>query len=324
MTATETDLFDIEPEEPKSAALVVSDEVAAFVKRLERVASKYLSETYRGKLGQFFEFLRAYDKPFSEDSIRLFLEMKERHGFADGAGRHRNYKAEGINGHVFAIKALLRAVIDHANLDGNVERAVKSWLADLKPVKVAKEKKQVGEDKVLSPPEIRDLVAGAKSEKDKLFILFLAAGGCRISEALGVRLGDIERLNGYCAVTIRGKGNKERDLKIRTALVDRITAHFHGSEYLFETAGGKPYRPAYVYDRIKKAGEETLGRKVYPHMLRHSFASEMLRKYPGDLAGISAYLGHASISTTTNAYVHGKISFEKLSGYHDEIEGESE
>lgn len=59
-------------------------------------------------------------------------------------------------------------------------------------------------------------------------------------------------------------------------------------------------------------------------MLRHTFATEMLKMYPEDLAGISGYMGHAKVSSTADMYIHGKPSFAKLNGYHAKIKGEDE
>ena len=52
--------------------------------------------------------------------------------------------------------------------------------------------------------------------------------------------------------------------------------------YLFETAGGKPFREAYLSGEIRKAGKRVLGRRLGAHCFRHSWASLKLRTAPAD------------------------------------------
>jgi integrase len=73
--------------------------------------------------------------------------------------------------------------------------------------------------------------------------------------------------------------------------------------------------------RVQDAGQKILKKRVYPHMLRHTWATEMLKMYPEHLSGISSYLGHSKVSTTANMYIHGKLGFAKINGYYAKITG---
>ena len=106
---------------------------------------------------------------------------------------------------------------------------------------------------------------------------------------------------------------------ISAELVNSIKDIFNGTVYLFETNKGRLLAREYVLQRFRKHGQEILGRRIYPHMLRHTFASNLVKMYPEDLAGISAYLGHAKVSTTADMYVHGKLSYAKLNGDYAKI-----
>ena len=74
----------------------------------------------------------------------------------------------------------------------------------------------------------------------------------------GVRLEDLRVEDSFVAARIIGKGNKERVLKLPPELIDRCRETFAGSQWLLETAGGKPYRREYVSNQIKRAGERVL------------------------------------------------------------------
>ena len=253
------------------------------------------------------------------EAIEAYLAGKREKGFTDKGGESRPYTAAGYNHHVHALKALIRYLFEKSPELTSAQRLeMENKLSQLKTRKRAQEEKQVGEDKVLKPVEVQRLIAKS-GEKVSLFVDFLAATGCRISEALGIGLSQIKPVDAHVNIRIVGKGQKERTLRVDSELIDRIRAHFQGKTYLFETANGKPYRREYVFMQIRKSAKKILGKAIYPHMLRHTFATEMLGMYPEDLAGISGYLGHAQVSTTANLYVHGKLAFEKLNGYYAKI-----
>ena len=95
-------------------------------------------------------------------------------------------------------------------------------------------------------------------------------------------------------------------------LVQRILDNFAGCVFLFEHAG-KTYNRVYVTDRIKLAGRLILGKNISAHTFRHSFATEKL-KQTKNLKGVSKYLGHSSVSTTADLYVHDELGWEDVKG----------
>lgn len=254
------------------------------------------------------------------EAVETYLAEKREGGFIPrGGSENRPYAAAGYNHYVYALKALTRYLFEKSpELTAAQRLEMENKLSQLKPRKIAQEEKQVGEDKVLKPVEVQRLIAKS-GEKVSLFVEFLAATGCRISEGLGIKVSQIKPVGAHVNIRIVGKGQKERTLRVDSELVDRIKVHFQGKTYLFETANGKPYRREYVFMQIRKSAKKILGKTIYPHMFRHTCATQLLRMYPEDLAGISAYLGHAKVSTTADMYIHGKLAFEKLNGYYAKI-----
>lgn len=61
-----------------------------------------------------------------------------------------------------------------------------------------------------------------------------------------------------------------------------------------------------LQDYIEKVGKEVLKRKIHFHMLRHTFATEYLKKYPNDIRTLQVLLGHSRIDTTA-IYTHVSI-----------------
>ena len=172
-------------------------------------------------------------------------------------------------------------------------------------------------DKVLSYGELERLTAAA-SQPIALCIRFLSATGCRISEAMGIKIGHVEKGAERVKIRITGKYNKVRDIIVPTALYDAVRAHFRGELYLFETSGGKALQATYVSSQIAKLGHKVLERKISAHTLRHTFATLMLRR-GCMIDALSRYLGHSSVSITLDLYAHNELSDDELFEFISEL-----
>ena len=151
-------------------------------------------------------------------------------------------------------------------------------------------------------------------KRDKAILTILYGAGLRISEVLGLNKNDIGKNN---AITIRGKGNKQRVVpildNIKNAVKDYLQACPFDDEALFYGEKGKRLRPELVQKKLRKMRLE-LGLPDFttPHALRHSFATHLLAD-GADLRSIQELLGHESLGTTEK-YTH--IDFKRLTeGY---------
>ncbi len=151
--------------------------------------------------------------------------------------------------------------------------------------------------------------------RDRAIMELIYSSGLRVSELVGVDLRDLDLAEGV--VIVLGKGNKTRQLPVGQMAQDAIRQWLPVRQTLVkaeETAlfvgqqGGRLTTRA-VEQRLRKRGAEqgTQGR-VYPHRLRHSFASHLLES-SGDLRAVQELLGHANISTT-QIYTH--LDFQHL------------
>ncbi len=135
--------------------------------------------------------------------------------------------------------------------------------------------------------------------RDRAFILFLYASGCRVSEALNAKYSDIE--DGWLKIR-SAKGDKERMVpmaaKSLIALNEYLSQRKVKSEFLWlNYKGGRLSRISAF-----KITLEYLG--VSPHVLRHSFATSLVVG-GADVIVVQELLGHSSISTT-QIYTHIK------------------
>lgn len=147
--------------------------------------------------------------------------------------------------------------------------------------------------------------------RDRAMLELLYASGLRISELCNVRLEGIDLEEGMIRVT--GKGNKTRLIPVGTEAREAIRRYLEverpqlvssrsGAE-IFLSVRGRKLTPQRVWQLVKRyAARAGLEANVYPHLLRHSFATHLLAG-GADLRIIQEMLGHADISTT-QIYTH--------------------
>ncbi len=153
--------------------------------------------------------------------------------------------------------------------------------------------------------------ADALGLRDRAILELLYASGLRISELCNIRLENLDLEEGMVRVT--GKGNKTRLVPVgsaaRSALgryldIERpkLVSRRTGAE-IFLSVRGRKLTPQRVWQLLKRyAARAGLAANVYPHLLRHSFATHLLAG-GADLRIIQEMLGHADISTT-QIYTH--------------------
>jgi integrase/recombinase XerD len=110
--------------------------------------------------------------------------------------------------------------------------------------------------------------------RDRILFDLMYAGGLRVSEAVGLRVGNIDCSDG--SVRILGKGDKERRIYLKPRLI-RLVREYVESEHLSDLLslgrGGKPTAARAVELRIKRYAKAAgITRPVTPHTLRHSIA----------------------------------------------------
>jgi integrase/recombinase XerC len=147
--------------------------------------------------------------------------------------------------------------------------------------------------------------------RDAALLTLLYGVGLRISEALGLKHGDVPLGD---SLTILGKGRKERVVPVLPVVREAIDAYAKTIPFaiapqgpLFVSRRNKPMsarEAQLLMERLR--GALGLAEKATPHALRHSFATHLLAN-GGDLRAVQELLGHASLSTTqTYTEIDGK------------------
>ena len=136
--------------------------------------------------------------------------------------------------------------------------------------------------------------------RDKLILSVLHSTGLRVSELIEIKIQDIDFSER--TIFIKGKGNKERIVLFDKDTKEEISAYLNfrvkKSEYLLVNNYGHPLSARYIQMMIKKYAEKAeIKKNVTPHVLRHSYATHLLKRGV-DIRIIQQLLGHSSILST--------------------------
>ena len=128
---------------------------------------------------------------------------------------------------------------------------------------------------------------------------------------MNITLGDVKENDDAVEISVVGKGQKGRTVYLAKADLLRMQQTFKGKKYLFETIHGNRYDQVNVTKKIGKLSESILGKHISAHTLRHSFATNMIRK-TRKIQATSEYLGHSSTAITLDMYTHETLSLDEL------------
>lgn len=142
--------------------------------------------------------------------------------------------------------------------------------------------------------------------RDKALLEVLYAAGLRVSELVGLRLGELDLQGG--AVRVCGKGRKERWVPLTHRAQESLREYLQKarpsllkqteSPFLFVTSRGGPMSRQAFWIRLRHYGRQLpQPLRVSPHQFRHSFATHLLEG-GADLRTVQTLLGHVQIGTT--------------------------
>jgi integrase/recombinase XerD len=283
--------------------------------RVEAGASPNTLKAYRADLEAFARHLKASGSPAPGRWTRALFD-----GFADDLRRR------GLSGTTIARRmTALRVFLRHLFAEGRVPEDMTRWIEAPR-----RGRRLPG---VLSPDQVRTLLEDGTPPKsrgrrrrrvrDDALLEILYATGTRASEAASLRVADVNLPMGYLRCV--GKGNKERIVPLGRKAASRVKAYLDRvrarrgdaarTPYLFPGRGGKSIRRETIWRLLRRRAAETaVGGRTYPHLLRHSFATHLLRN-GADLRIVQELLGHASIATT-QIYTH--VDASRLRAVHNQ------
>lgn len=219
--------------------------------------------------------------------------------------REKNISASQQNQRINAIKFYYEKVLGRQSAYYDIERP-------------RKDKKLPD---VLSKEEIAAMLKTLENKKHKCLIAIIYSCGLRRSEAVNLKIADIDSKRMQVKI-VGAKGKKDRYVPLAIKTLTYLRDYYREAKphiYLFEGKPGMPYSATSIYNVIRKAAVKAkITKRVYPHILRHSFATHNLEQGM-DLRFIQELLGHES-SKTTEIYTHvSQKDFAKFSNPFDDI-----
>lgn len=146
------------------------------------------------------------------------------------------------------------------------------------------------------------------SERNRLIGYLLLYTGVRVSELVGIHLENISLMPP--TIMIKGKGGKIREISLRQDVLnylkeylqgEREKSSFSSSPYLLVSQRGEKLHRDAVWNWLSHVSKE-IKIHLHPHLLRHSFATRLLRKGV-DITTVSKLTGHASVNMTAKYYI---------------------
>jgi integrase/recombinase XerD len=285
--------------------------------RVERGLAPNSLAAYRRDLRRYAEYLRRRGVTgdvarVDESIVAGYVEELQTARTDDGV---RRYKESSIARALAAVRSFHRFCVEEGLLGADPS-------GDVGAPRVPQ-----GIPKALTEAEVDALLGavpgdGPRPRRDRAILELLYAGGLRISELVGLDLGDVDLLDGL--VRVLGKGSKERVVPLgrsaREAIGDYLTtgrpelaSKVRTAALFLNARGGRLTRQG-AWLIVRAAGDRAgLQGRLYPHVLRHSCATHML-DHGADIRVVQELLGHASLSTTQ---VYTKVSPERLRAVYD-------
>ena len=240
-------------------------------------------------------------KPVERLSIQD-LTSKRVVGFLNYIETERGCSAQTRNLRLCAFRSFARYVASR-------EPACVEWAATIRAIATKKTQPQpvswLVKDEIEALLEVPD-IRKPRGRMEYAVLLFLVNTGARVSEAVRVKVGDLQiGTHGTrdALVTLHGKGGKSRQCPLwprtENALAELIRDK-QNSDFVFISQQRNPYTRFGVYRLVERCAAQVpalSGRQVTPHTLRHASAVMLLRAGV-DLNTIRAWLGHVHLDTT--------------------------
>lgn len=254
-------------------------------KRLKNCAESSISQ-YEYAIGKLREYVNKNPQEYEENDIKYFLSMY-------GSQVSPLTKRPPSKGYLNNLRNDLGSFFGWMHDEGLIAKDPTAGIPMIKAPKIMK--------KAYSGEDMERMKANARSVRDKAFIYFLDATGCRIGEALSVNR-DMINWNNRTIIIYGTKGKAEREV------IFTEEASYWLKEYLQQRTDEDPalfVKARAPHTRLTKTGGEHIIRELgkvagvhaYPHRFRRTMITRCDRRGMS-LQDIRALAGHANVSTT--------------------------
>jgi integrase/recombinase XerC len=271
--------------------------------RTEKRYSRHTVTSYKNDLDQFFMWMQLnHPDVNTEDAVTAHVR-----GWMVSL-IERGCTASTVHRKISALRAFYRYMRKHGYSNADPMSGVR---LPKKPRRLPVFVTEESLDRLLDDYKFGDNFSGVR---DRTIVEFLYLTGMRRSELISLRDEDVDLSSGQ--VKVMGKRGKQRLIPLTSSFIKSLRLYLEARRHeglaggwLFVTDRGNKMYDKSVYNIVRRyLSMVTTVEKRSPHVLRHTFATQMLN-HGADLNSIKELLGHASLSAT-QVYTHN--TFEKL------------
>lgn len=286
---------------PISADIPLEEAYLAYL-RLEKRVSPETTSAYLSDLRLLFRHLSRGDEAgigpeeLTMPRLRAFLRSLAELGFAPSS----------ISRYLSTLKSYCGFLVDEQALEQDPTEGLQGPRQQrYKPRSLSRKEM----DALYDSLELRVRQGAAFSWRDLVLVELLYGLGLRISEAIGLKLDQVNLSESV--VMVQGKGGKQRLVplggKVAATLREYLKVEWEGRGSRVDTVllnrFGRPLSRMGAWKIVQRiCGEAEISAAVSPHTFRHSFATHLIEA-GADLRSVQEMLGHADISTT-QIYTH--------------------
>lgn len=266
-------------------------------------------KTYKTVLNAYNKYLIYESKPIRKETDLLILFKK----YIQHLKRDNN---DSIN-YLYLVTVIIKKFFEFHNLSIHEKITI--------PKRTKSLPKSLNEKEVYKLLHVKDKEYDPKNKgynnftklRNKLILTILYSTGLRVSELVNIKLEDIDLEN--LTIRVRGKGDKDRIVLFDDETLYLLNKYLkklpENSELLFLNKKREKISTRYIQMMIKDYAKAAgIKRKVTPHILRHSFATHLLRSGV-DIRAIQQLLGHSNLNTTQ---LYTSVDMHTLKGMYDE------
>lgn len=290
------------------------DEIESFLEYLkwERNYSLHTLRSYSTDLAQFSRFVEGAKGTFDSGSADRKMVSEWIADLSETGISHRS-----INRKISSLRAFFGFLLRSGQISVTP-------MKDIRPLKQADRARLP-----LSEEELGRLFDGThfaddfEGRRDRFMLELLYACGLRRKELIDLRVTDF--MPGQRRLRVIGKRDKQRDLPLLPSVLLAFESYWEkrlellnkrDTDYLLLTASGRKLNESLVYRRINSYLQKISTKsKCSPHIIRHSFASHLL-KNGADLQTIKELLGHGSLASTQ---VYAQNDIAELRKVHEKF-----
>jgi len=173
-----------------------------------------------------------------------------------------------------------------------------------------KQRQKLRIPKVLNDDQVEKLLSSIKPTsftkiRNTAIITTFVYSGLRVGELINLKISDVDIKEGWIRVRKGKSGQRDLPLplKLETFLTSWAIKRPKNSRFYFTTHKGTKLFASYIRKMVKDYGKKAGLEDIHPHLLRHTYATQMLAREDINIDNLKSLLGHKALSST-EVYLH--------------------